>query len=56
MSELFTEVESLIKKAGAPNVLPLNALQLTQAALNAANALAVIDDIGRRDARERNNE
>ena len=44
MTNLFSEVESLIKKAET-GVNPLHALQFSQAAVNAANALRVHADM-----------
>ncbi len=46
MSELFSEVETLIKRA-AITLDPLHALQTSQAAMNAASALRVLFDIRR---------
>ena len=43
MSNSTEHVEALIKKAAADEI-PLRAMQFTQAALNAANALRVLVD------------
>ena len=47
MSESFDEIKSLIKKADERADDPISALQFSQAALNAANALRVLVDIRR---------